>query len=152
MCSKYCKNIDVKVFNLISGVSKTRFIAQYELCECECKCRLNESLCNSKQKWNPEKGYMWNPSTCCCECNKACKIDKYLDTKNCLCEKSLIGKLLLKCEDEVLNTTETLLDDKKRNMRKKYLSYSHDFISNYMVVIISCCFYWLLLLLHKRLD
>ena len=25
------------------------------------------------------------------ECNKACKIDEYLDTKNCSCEKRLIG-------------------------------------------------------------
>ena len=44
---------------------------------------------------------MWNPSTCDCECNKACKIDEYLDIKNCSCEKCLIGKLLLECEDEI---------------------------------------------------
>ena len=30
--------------------------------------------------------YVWNPSTCDCECNKACKIDKYLDFENCLCK------------------------------------------------------------------
>ena len=42
--------------------------------------------------------YAWNLSTCDCECNKACKIDEYLDNKNCLCEKRLIGKLVLECE------------------------------------------------------
>ena len=25
---------------------------------------------------------MWNRSTCNCECNKACRIYEYLDTKN----------------------------------------------------------------------
>ena len=83
---------------------------------------------NSKQKWNHEefwykckelddwgsckKDYMWNPSTCDCVCNKACKIDQQLDTKRCSREKRLIGKLLLACEDEILNTTETSFDAK----------------------------------------
>ena len=50
---------------------------------------------------------------CGCECNKACKIDEYLDIKNCSCEKRLIDKLVLECEDEILSKTETLLNDKK---------------------------------------
>ena len=70
--------MNVKVFNLILRVNETRFVVKYELCQC--KCRLNESVCNSKQKrnhdeWSCEckelndwgsfgKGYMWNPSTC----------------------------------------------------------------------------------------
>ena len=33
--------------------------------------------------------------------------------KICFLEKHLTGKLVLECEDEILNTTETLLDDKK---------------------------------------
>ena len=36
------KNMNVKVFNLISGINKTRFIVQHE--SCECKCGLNKSL------------------------------------------------------------------------------------------------------------
>ena len=83
------KNINVKVFNLMSGVNETRFLVQYE--SYECKCGLNESVRNSKQKWNHDecrcdwkelddwsscvKDYMWNPSKCDCECNKECKID-----------------------------------------------------------------------------
>ena len=55
---------------------------------------------------------MWNHITCDCECNKACKIDE-IDIKNCSCKKRLIGKLVLVCEDEILNITETSLDDKK---------------------------------------
>ena len=33
--------------------------------------------------------------------------------KNISCEKHLIGKLVLKCEDEILNTTETLIIDEE---------------------------------------
>ena len=51
---------------------------------------------------------MWNPSACDCECNKACKIEKYIDIKNCLCKKRLIGKLVLECVDKMLNTIKTL--------------------------------------------
>ena len=50
---------------------------------------------------------------CDCECNKACKIDEYLNIKKCSCEKRLFGKLASACEDEILNTIETSLDDKK---------------------------------------
>ena len=100
----------------------------------ECKCGLNESVCNAKQKWDHNEyrceckeldncgscknDYMWNPSTCDCECNEACKIAMYLDIKNCSCKKRLIGKLLLECEDEILNTTENLLNDKKQHVQK----------------------------------
>ena len=60
---------------------------------------------------------MWNPSMCDCECNKACKIDEYLDIKNCSYKKvilfGLFGILILACEDEILTTTETSLVDKK---------------------------------------
>ena len=47
------KNMNVKVFHLISGINQARFIVQHELCEC--KCGLNESVCDSKQKWNQDK-------------------------------------------------------------------------------------------------
>ena len=48
---------------------------------------------------------------CVIEFNKACKIDEYLDTENCSCEKCLIDKLVLERENEILNTTETSFDD-----------------------------------------
>ena len=54
-----------------------------------------------------------NPSMCDCQCNKACRIDKYLDIENCSWKKHLFGKLVLAYEDEILNTTETSPDEKK---------------------------------------
>ena len=37
----------------MSGVNETRFLVQHE--SCNCKCRLNESVCNSKQRWNHDE-------------------------------------------------------------------------------------------------
>ena len=61
---------------------------------------------------------MWNPSNCDCECNKACKIDEYLDIKNCSSQKRLISKVVLECEIEILNTTKTSLYDNKVTSEK----------------------------------
>ena len=43
----------------------------------------------------------------------SCKINKYLNMKNCSCKKRLIVKLVLEYEDEILNATKTSLDDTK---------------------------------------
>ena len=40
------KNMNFKVFNLISGANETKFSFQQEWCQC--KCELNESVCNLK--------------------------------------------------------------------------------------------------------
>ena len=50
---------------------------------------------------------MWNPSTCDCICDKTCKTGKPLDNTNCACNKGISGKLVLACQDEILNTTDT---------------------------------------------
>ena len=56
---------------------------------------------------------------CDCVCNKACKIDEYLNINKCPCDKRLFGKLASVCEDEISNTSETSLDDKKVTKEKK---------------------------------
>ena len=40
-----------------------------------------------------EKGYMWDPSTCACECDMWCKPGQYLDYENCVCKNKLIDKI-----------------------------------------------------------
>ena len=47
------KNMILKVYNLIPEVNETGSLVQHELCEC--KCGLNESVCNSLQKWNHDE-------------------------------------------------------------------------------------------------
>ena len=65
LCVPYVvKNINVKVFNLLSRTNETRHIEWHETCKC--KCRLDASACNNKQHWNNDK--------CRCECKEL--IDK----------------------------------------------------------------------------
>ena len=86
---------------------------------------------------------MQNLSKCDCECNKGCKTDRYLGIKKQFIQNRIFSKLILAYEGETSNTTKTSLNDKKVE-----LSYSHDFIDNY-ILIISCHFYQLLLQLYK---
>ena len=74
------KDLNVKLFNLMSRTNETRNIKQHETCKCE--CRLDAIVCNDKQHWNKDKcrceckelidkgvcdkGYAWNPSNCDC--------------------------------------------------------------------------------------
>ena len=52
-CAKICvldviKDLNVKVFNLLSRTNKTRHIKWHETCKC--KCRLDASVWNNKQR------------------------------------------------------------------------------------------------------
>ena len=42
------KNLNLKVFNLISRTNDTRYIEWHETCKC--KCRLDLRVCNNKQR------------------------------------------------------------------------------------------------------
>ena len=48
-----------------------------------------------------DKGFVWNPSNCECECDKSCDIGEYLDYENCKCRKRLIDKLVDECTETV---------------------------------------------------
>ena len=69
------KNLNVKVFNLVSGTNETRCLEWHETCKC--KCRFEHSVC--KQLWNDNK--------CRCECKEL--IDKGI------CNKDLFGILII---------------------------------------------------------
>ena len=82
------KQLNVKVLNLMSRTNETRHIKWHETCKC--KCRLDASVSTNKQHWNDDKyqcefkelinkgicdrGYIWNPSNCECECDKSCDV------------------------------------------------------------------------------
>ena len=54
------KNLNVKVFNLMSRTNKMSHIEWHKTCKC--KCRLDPSVCNNKQCLNEDK--------CRCECKE----------------------------------------------------------------------------------
>ena len=56
-----------------------------------------------------KKGYMWNPTTCACECDLWCKQGQYLDYKNCVCKNKIIGKVYASCSS-FINENMTKVD------------------------------------------
>ena len=109
------KNLNVRIFDLMSRISETRYIEWLETCKC--KCRLDTSVCNNKQRWNNDKckcewkelidkgicgkGFIWIPSNCKCECDKSCDGGEYLDYENCKCRKSFFDKLVDECSENI---------------------------------------------------
>ena len=91
------KNINVKLFNLMSRTNAATHINWHETCKC--KCRLDANVSNNKQRWNKDKcrceckesidkricgkEFIWNPINCECECDKSYNIGEYLDYQNC---------------------------------------------------------------------
>ena len=97
------KNLNVKVFNLMTLTNETRHIKWHETCKCI--CRLDKIICNSKQRWNKDKcrceckelidkGFIFNPSNCEYEYDKSCGISEYLDYSNCKRRKKFVDPLL----------------------------------------------------------
>ena len=48
-----------------------------------------------------DKGSVWNPINCKCECNKSCDVGEYLDYENCKCRKKLFDKLVEECTENI---------------------------------------------------
>ena len=163
------KNINVKVFNLVSRTNETRHIEWHK--SCKCKCRLDASGCNNKQRWNENKcrcecrelidkemcnkGFIWNPSHCECEYDKSCDVGEYLNYKNCKCRKRIIDKLVEECsrniyENEILDIIS--LNAIPLNVYKSVCSscmvYTVLFVVFLITSICSCCafiyFHWYL--------
>ena len=109
------KNVNVKVFNLISRINETRHIEWHKTCKC--KSILDANVGNHKQRWNEEKyrceckqlidkgicdeELIWNPSNCECECDKSYGIGEYLDYKSCKCRNKIIDKLIEECSKNI---------------------------------------------------
>ena len=109
------KNLNIKVFNLMSRTNETRHIEWHKTFKCECKFGAN--IYNNKQLWNKDKcrceykelidkrvcdkAFICIPSNCDCEYDKACDVGKHLDYENCKCRRKLVGKLVDECTETV---------------------------------------------------
>ena len=67
-----------------------------------------------------DKGFIWNPSNCECECDKSCDVGEYLDYENCKCRKSLVNKLADECNE---NIDEVKVLDKNEDKWNSCISY-----------------------------
>ena len=116
----------------MSRTNETRSIDWHETCKCI--CRLNEIICNNKQRWNKDKcrceckelihkgvcdkGFIFYPSNWECECDKSCNIGQYLDYSDCKCKKKLIDPLIEECtknddDDKIKIVNTTVKNDDK---------------------------------------
>ena len=109
------KNLNVKVFNLMSRTNETRHIKWHETCKF--KYRLDAVFVTKKKRWNYDKyrckcrelidkgvcteGFIWNPSNWECEFDKSCDVGEFLDYKNCKCKKELADKLVEECTENI---------------------------------------------------
>ena len=130
------KDLNVKVFNLMSRTNETKNIKWHETCKCE--CRLDATVCNNKQRWNKnkcqceckeligkgvcDKEFIWNPSNYECECNKPCDFSQYLDYKNCKCKKRLVDKLIDNCNETIdeVKLIKTTLAENENSYKHKF--------------------------------
>ena len=90
------KNLNVKVFNLMSRTNETRHIKREswktqkhwndDKCRCEYKELIDKGAC--------DRGYIWNRSNCGCKCDKSCDVGEYLDYRICKWRKRLVDKLV----------------------------------------------------------
>ena len=151
---KIIKNVNMKVYNVLTRLNETRNALWHE--SCKCVSRLNSSVCNSKQIWNSDtcrcdcnedfagiincnKGYVWNPSTCECQCDNWCKSGQYLDHKNCVCKNNLIGRVTEECTS-VIN--ETIINNKDNTTNKNtYLILFIVFLIGLIVFLIGPIYY-----------
>ena len=149
------KNVNVKVFNLMSRTNETRSIKWHKTCKCI--CRLNKIICNNKQRWNKDKctceckelidkgvcdkGFIFNPSNCKCECDKSCNNSQYLDYPDCKCKKKIIDPLIVKCTEyddqtKLVNITVTKNDNQTKIVNKTVENSSKVYIILTIVAIV----------------
>ena len=164
--SKLCvpnavKNINLKVFNLVSRTNETRRKEQHETCKF--KCRIHASVCDDKKRWNEDKcrceckelidkgrfdeGFIWNPSNCKYGCGKPCGVAEYLNFGNCKCRKKLVDKIVKKCsenidENEMIGVTL----NNYGSVCNSYTMYIVLFVITFLIMIgiTSVYFYWYL--------
>ena len=130
------KDLNIKVFNLMTLTNETRHIQWHE--PCKCIFRLNKIICNSKQRWNKDKcrceskelidkgvcdkGFIWNPSNYECECDESCSIGEYLDYSNFKCRKKLLDPLVEECTKNIdeIKLVNITVENKNNNRYPSY--------------------------------
>ena len=76
------ENLNLNVFNMITGINETKAFTKH--ISCKCKCKFDGRKFNSGQWWNNDK--------CRCECKKrhVCEKDYISNPATCSCENGEI--------------------------------------------------------------
>ena len=127
------EDLNLRVFNMITGINELKTLTKHVLCEC--KCKFNGRKCNSNQKWNNdkcwcqckkhnlcEKDYIWNPSTC------NCKNGKYL--------ANIMDDSVITCDEIIDAETKTVPTNFSKKMQP--VKQMPCLFINYYYIIDSC--------------
>ena len=135
--------------------NETRHVKWHK--SCKRICRLDRIICNSKQQWNEDKyrceckelidkgvcdkGFIFNPSNCECECGKFCDIGEYLDYSNCNCRKKLVDPLTEECtknidETKLINKNGNENENENKDRCNSYMVYNALFLIFFILFII----------------
>ena len=81
------KDVNVKVFRMITKIDKTKSFVKN--ISCDYKCKFSSTTCNSDQNWNSDK--------CQYECKRyhTCKEDYSCNPRTCICGNSKHSKSIL---------------------------------------------------------
>ena len=132
------KDLNVRVFNLMSRNNETRHIEWHKNCKCICRLDKDKCRCECKEltdKGVCDKGYVWNPSNCECECDKSCNISEYLDYSNCKCRKKLVDQLVEECTENINETklNKVTVENENKDSCCSYVVYKVLFIIFVMI-------------------
>ena len=135
------EDLNLSVFNMITGMNESKTLAKH--ISCECKCKFDERKCNSDQWWNNdkcrsecgnhhicEKDYVWNPATCNCENGKY--LASIMDDSAIMCDE------VVKSNDEEINFNEKKAICKTQNF---YILLAFLLITVALLIAVSIYFY-----------
>ena len=111
-------------------------------CRCKYKESIDKGLCN--------KGFIFNPSNCKCECDKLCDVGEYLDYENCKCRKKLVDKLVEEYSENI-DENEMIYNETLNDYENVCNSCTTYIVLFFIAVLIIteigsayCYFYWYL--------
>ena len=153
------RDMNIKVFNLLARINETRKIVWHETCKCV--CRLTSAICNDRQELNEskcrceckedlidklvcDKGYMWNPGTCSCKCDRYRETGQYLDYKNCVCRKKIIDDLIEQCTSifDIQIKNNALSEKSDESSSHIYFILFIVFLVLFILFLVGFIYYW----------
>ena len=85
-----------------------------------------------------DKGFIWNPSNCECECDKSCSIGKYLDYSDCMCKIKLVDPLVEECTEDINETklVNITVENENKDICHSYVVYKVLFFIFFIIIIV----------------
>ena len=83
-----------------------------------------------------DKGFIFNPSNCQCECDKSCNIGEYLDYSDCKCRKKLVDPLVEECTKNIEETKLVNITVENKDRCNSYVVYKVLFFIFFIIIIV----------------